>query len=145
MSELKVTSFESLQEYAKGQIVELPPFAEGQPFVARLVRPSLLDMVSDGTIPNPLIASANKLFARGTNGIDDTNIAEMKNFTDLLNVICVKALKEPTVNQIEEAGLKLTDEQKTAIMMYVQNGALALAPFRRKQKNTKSNNTGKDV
>ena len=63
MSELKVTSFESLQEYAKGQIVELPPFAEGQPFVARLVRPSLLDMVSDGTIPNPLIASANKLFA----------------------------------------------------------------------------------
>ena len=98
MSELKVTSFESLQEYAKGQIVELPPFAEGQPFVARLVRPSLLDMVSDGTIPNPLIASANKLFARGTNGIDDTNIAEMKNFTDLLNVICVKALKEPTVN-----------------------------------------------
>ncbi len=33
---LQITSLADLQAYAKGQIVMLPPFAEGQPFVARL-------------------------------------------------------------------------------------------------------------
>lgn len=145
MSDLKVTSLESLREYAKGQIVSLPPFGENQPFVARLVRPSLLDMVADGTIPNPLISSANKLFARGSGSINDEDVGEMKQFTELLNVITKKALIEPSVEQLEEIGLKLTDEQKTAIMLYVQNGALALAPFRGKQKGAKSNSSSKNI
>lgn len=145
MSDLKVTSLESLREYAKGQIVSLPPFGENQPFVARLARPSLLDMVADGTIPNPLISSANKLFARGSGSINDEDVGEMKQFTELLNVITKKALIEPSVEQLEEIGLKLTDEQKTAIMLYVQNGALALAPFRGKRKGTKSNSTSKNI
>ena len=34
--QLTVTSIEDLKKYARGTIVELPCFAEGQPFVARL-------------------------------------------------------------------------------------------------------------
>ena len=51
MSELKVTRIEDLKEYAKGQVVELPPFAEGQPLVVRMSRPSMLAMVEKGRIP----------------------------------------------------------------------------------------------
>ena len=32
----EVTSISQLNEYAKGQLVELPSFGEGQPFFARL-------------------------------------------------------------------------------------------------------------
>ena len=39
-----VTTIYDLQEYSRGQIVKLPDFAEGQPFVARMRRPSLLFM-----------------------------------------------------------------------------------------------------
>ena len=47
---LKLTSIEELKKYANGTVVELPSFSEGQPFVARLKRPSLLSMVKQGKI-----------------------------------------------------------------------------------------------
>lgn len=42
VSKLKVTSLAELVEYSKGVIVELPEFAEGQPFVVRMTRPSMM-------------------------------------------------------------------------------------------------------
>lgn len=130
MNEMRVTSLEELKAYAKGQLVALPPFAEGQPFVVRLIRPSLTDMIADGTIPNPLIQSASTLFMKGANKINSSNTQDMKSFVELMEAICTKALVEPTMADIASAGLRLTDEQKSAIMGYVQYGAKALDSFR---------------
>lgn len=130
MNEMRVTSLEELKTYAKGQLVALPPFAEGQPFIVRLIRPSLTDMIADGTIPNPLIQSASTLFMKGANKINSSNAQDMKSFVELMEAICTKALVEPTMTDIASAGLRLTDEQKSAIMGYVQYGAKALDSFR---------------
>lgn len=130
---LKVTTIDELIGYSKGQIVELPAFAEGQPFVARLIRPSLLDMVADGTIPNPLISTANKLFMSGVSSIDEKSEVDMKNFITLMDNICRRALVEPSYNLLEDNGIKLTDEQRAAIMNYVQHGVKALDSFRLKR------------
>ena len=67
--ENKITSIYDLQRYAKGQIVRLPDFAEDQPFVARMRRPSLLIMAKSGKIPNRLLSTATNLF----NGGNDKN------------------------------------------------------------------------
>ena len=65
--ELKVTSIEELIKYSKeGEIVELPPFSEGKPFVARLQRPSMMELAKSGKIPNKLLTSASKLFVNGS-------------------------------------------------------------------------------
>lgn len=130
---LKVTTIDELIGYSKGQLVELPAFAEGQPFVARLIRPSLLDMVADGTIPNPLISTANKLFMSGVSSIDEKSEVDMKNFITLMDNICKRALVEPSYDLLVDNGIKLTDEQRAAIMNYVQHGVKALDSFRLKR------------
>ena len=130
---LKVTTIDELIGYSKGQIVELPAFAEGQPFVARLIRPSLLDMVADGTIPNPLISTANKLFMSGVSSSDEKSEVDMKNFITLMDNICKRALVEPSYDLLVDNGIKLTDEQRAAIMNYVQHGVKALDSFRLKR------------
>lgn len=144
-NQLKVTSLEDLQVIARGQIVQLPSFGSGAPFVVRMVRPSMLDMIADGSIPNPLIKTASKLFMKGTSSLDEESLPDMKGFTDLLEVICERALVEPTYQQIKDAGVNLTDEQKAAILQYVQRGVNALKSFRKQPKHTKSIDDGKAV
>ena len=65
----KVTSIDDLKKYNDGAVVELPPFAEGQPFVVKMKRPSLMRLATNGTIPNALMDSATSLFEGDTNAI----------------------------------------------------------------------------
>lgn len=143
--ELQVTSLEKLEKIAKGQIIALPGFGDGEPFVVRMVRPSMLEMVADSSIPNPLLKTASKLFMKGAGSINEENISDMKGFTELLDVICDRALVEPTMQQLKEIGVKLTDEQKGAILSYVQHGVRALDSFREQSSNTKAFNGVKSV
>ena len=63
--ELKITSIESLIAQSNGSLVELPPFSQGEKFVARLKRPSMMALMRAKKIPNALIVSANKMFKNG--------------------------------------------------------------------------------
>ena len=131
--ELKVTSIQELLEAgASGELVNLPPFVEGKPFVAKLRKPSLLAMVKAGKIPNDLLIEANKLFAKGAQGVaaDTLNPEMMNNMFDLLDVICEESFVEPTFREIKNAGIQLTDAQQLAIFDYTQNGIRQLNSFR---------------
>lgn len=130
MSELKTTSLADLSSYAQGQLVELPGFAEDQPLVARLRRPSILSLTKSGKIPNTLLAAASELFTGKQNKDDPVDLAEI---TGVVDVICESSFIEPTYAQIKEAGLELTDEQLMAVFNYSQRGIKALEPFRNKQ------------
>ena len=44
MSELKITNVNEIKEYFEGEIVELAPFENGKPFVARVRVPSLVEI-----------------------------------------------------------------------------------------------------
>ena len=48
---LVVTPIDDLVKASQGTLIELPPFIEGQPFVARLKRPSMLALVRAGKSP----------------------------------------------------------------------------------------------
>lgn len=128
---LVVTSFEQLQTYAMGQIVELPPFAEGMPFVARITRPSMIQMIRDGKFSNELLVSANELFIN-SNAVADSisNETKMNEFYDILFSIVKEALIQPTYDEIKNAGLNLTDQQIMFIFNYVQHGVDSLTSFR---------------
>lgn len=128
MAEMKITSLDALQAYANGTVVELPPFSEGQPFVARLRRPSMLALVKSGKIPNSLLSTANSLFLKG--GVDSKDEASMSQLFDLFDIICEACFLEPTYRQIKDAGIELTDDQYTFIFQFSQQGVKALEPFR---------------
>ena len=122
---VKIIDLATVKEYADGAVIELPPFSAGQPFVARVRRPSMLRMVSDGTF--------NILF----NGDDEDrkkqteNPENMKNMYSVLETLAESMLVEPTVEQLHEKGLELTDEQLMFLYMYQQRGALVLKSFRK--------------
>ena len=128
--ELKITSLVELQSYKDGQIVELPPFAEGQPFVARLARPSMLGMVKEGKIPNTLLTSANEIFQNGVGSYDTEDKEALGELFDIIDLICEASLLEPTLQDIKSSGLSLTDEQMMFLFNYAQNGVKALDSFR---------------
>lgn len=128
--EIKVTTFEDLKLYAKGKLVKLPSFAVGQPFVARLKRPSMLQMVKAGTIPNELLTRANSLFLEGGKGLNKEDDDVMSQVFEVIEAICEEAFVEPTYKQIKESGVKLTDEQLMFIFNYSQGGVSALSSFR---------------
>lgn len=128
----KVTTLEDLKKYgSKGVVVELPPFDDSMPLIVSIKRPSLMDMIVDGVIPNPLQAKAIELFegkSRASESVDDVRI-----LYDLMVLFAKSCLVQPTYEDIEEAGVTLTDEQLLAIYNYAQRGSRALEPFRAEQ------------
>lgn len=129
MSELKITSLGELNEYGFGSVVQLPDFAEGRPFVARLGRPSILDLATSGQIPNGLLTTANELFAG--KGVNPKNPAALSELKKLIDVLCTACFLEPTYAEIQSSGVKLTDEQMMFVFQYTQRGVKALEPFRK--------------
>lgn len=128
--EVNVTSIEDLKNYASGTVVEMPPFAEGQPLIARLKRPSILGMAKQGKIPNSLLVKANELFLQNGAGLDAEEEDTMKQLYDVLDLIAKETLIEPTYEEIKSVGLELTDEQMMFLFNYSQQGVKALESFR---------------
>lgn len=127
----QVTTIEELKSYQHGQLVELPSFAEGQPFIARLRRPSLMVLIKSGKIPNQLIAMATKMFANGGGAIDSDDADSITELLDVVDVLAEAAFVQPTYKQLQEAGIQLTDDQYMALFSYTQNGVEGLKSFRK--------------
>lgn len=128
---MRVTSFTDLQQYAAGTIVRFPDFAEGQPFIARVRRPSMLILAKQNKIPNSLLAAAGSLFAKGGAGMNTGDVNMLKDVYDICKIICEASLVQPTLKEIEEAGVELSDDQLMAIFNYTQTGVKALESFRK--------------
>ena len=125
-----VTPIEVWAEQSRGNLVNLPPFGEGQKLVARLKRPSMLALMKGGKIPNNLLNSANTLFKGGTSALNTDNEDVMKELLGILDIICEASFVEPTYAQLKSAGVELTDEQLFFVFNYTQNGVKQLESFR---------------
>jgi len=124
----KVTTIEDLKEYSKGQIVQLPPFADGQPLIVRMKRPSLMILAKSGKIPNKLLKTATEMF-NGEKSTDDEDFDALSKTLELLEIICEASLVEPRYKDFKSAGIDLSDEQLIAIFNYTQRGIEALNSF----------------
>ena len=126
MNNLKVTTMSKLSDYAKGELVQLSGWNDDEPFVARLRRASLTGMIKAGKIPNPLIGAAQKLYegsrSRANPGFEET--------AKVYRLVAEAALVEPNLEQINAAGLDLTEKQADEIYVYAIRGAKALETFR---------------
>lgn len=131
--ELKVSTIDELKKSVEGEIVELPPFSESVPFVARMTRPSMMDLVTENKIPNQLLEDANNLFTSGPSGVMTKKMSNPKVMTELrelMDVVCESAFLEPKYHELKEAGIKLSDDQYMFVFGYVQKGVKALQSFR---------------
>ena len=126
------TSITQIASYKNGSIVELPSFADGQPFVVRMIRPSMLALVKSGKIPNSLLNQATSLFANGASALNAQGKAatNMNELFEVIDVIVEASLLEPTIQEIHSVGMELTDDQLMAIFSYTQRGVKGLEQFR---------------
>lgn len=127
---LHVTTVSDLQTYAAGTVVRFPDFSDGQPFVARVRRPSMLVLAKCGKIPNSLLTTASELFSKGGAGLDTDNKNMLGDMYDIMDIIATAALIQPSMEEIKNAGVELSDDQLMAIFNYSQTGVKALEPFR---------------
>ena len=118
---MEVTKTSDLKKIKDGEVVELPKFDDGTPFIAKLRRPSLLYLCKSGAIPNELLAAAQEIFEGRQKG-------NIKNYADVLDKVLEVALVEPKYEEVAEL---LTDFQRLAIFSYTQNGVMGLQPFRK--------------
>lgn len=136
---MAVTKISELKKYADGVEVELPGWEDGVPFIAKLRRPSMLTLASEGQIPNSLMSAAAKLFGEGGAKMDFQERA------GLFLMMARASLVSPTWDELEEAGLSLTDSQLVYIYNYSQTGVDALRRFREGRKASNSANPGETV
>lgn len=129
----QITTLKDLKSYAEGAIVELPPFGPGQPFVARVRRPSLMKLAKNGDIPNTLLATAAAMFDGKSSPKDVVEGENLKNIIEVCECMGEACFIEPTWNELQEAGIELTDDQYIYIFNYTQGGVQSLAPFREEQ------------
>jgi hypothetical protein len=106
--------------------VELPGFTPDTAFIARLRRVSLLDLAQSGSIPNALIGAVSELYAKGQQGGSLTDTAKAYTF------VAEKSLVEPTMAELKEAGVTLTDAQLLHIYLYSVGGLETMRTFRQK-------------
>lgn len=129
MSEFKVTSLDEIKKVACGEIVPLQGFYGDEPFVVRLKRPSLLSLAAGKQVPNQLLSTAYTLFyGDDKSGKVEKNIASN---AEVYKIVAKAALVEPTYEQLEEAGVSLTDTQLIEIWQFSQFGVTALNNFRK--------------
>lgn len=127
---MHVTTISDLQSYAAGTIVRFPDFGDGQPFVARVRRPSMLVLAKQGKIPNSLLTAAGELFSKGGAGLDADNKNMLSDMYNIMDIIATASLIQPTMDDIKNVGLELSDDQLMAIFNYSQAGVKALESFR---------------
>ena len=106
--------------------IETIPGWFGETVEVELKRPSILALAAAGAIPNPLMKTARKLFYSGISP-DGGDLAEEGR---VLLEVAKAALVKPSFDELEAAGIELTDEQLVAIFQYTQLGAKALDRFR---------------
>lgn len=113
------------KNYSDGQLVSLPGWEENCEFEAVLKRPSMLSLAAGGVIPNELLACAKKLFDEGMSG--EIPLDELGK---ILTIIAENSLVSPTLSELEESGVGLTDIQLAAIYNFAMTGVRQLECFR---------------
>ncbi|MCD3254338.1 esterase [Clostridium botulinum] len=147
MEQLQVTSIEDLKKIGQGQTIQLSPFfPDGEPFIARLKRPNILNLLSKGKIPNKLVHAVDSLIFKGKDDHADKKesskeeqVKEIAEMSELLTLIAKDALLEPTLQQLQEVGLELTDSQTMEIFKFTQEGVKTLEPFRKDDEGSTDN------
>lgn len=136
-----VTTIDQLKAAMEPELVELPGFAPDTTVTFRLRRANLRTMAQLGKIPNPLLAAAQKLYE----GVVTTAKTNFQDTAKVMNIVVASAMVEPTMEQLTDAGIELTEQQFALIWNYSQMGAEALKAFRAKSRNFKHDQDGQGV
>lgn len=121
-----MTSIEAMKKLAGPVEVNLSGWDENE-ITVKLRKPSLYEMAASGRIPNPLLGTADAIFTANGAAISK---APMDEQYKVIRMVARAAMAEPTAEELDEAGIVLTDQQINEIYVFVIGGAAKLDTFR---------------
>ncbi|MHC1681393.1 MAG: hypothetical protein AB6733_00270 [Clostridiaceae bacterium] len=123
---MAITSLNEIK--AKAAIEVVLPGWDNDPFICKLRRVGLMELVANGKIPNPLMETVTELF-EGKLNKDDVKTSEdkYKRMYEGLNFFCKAAMVEPTFEEVEEI-MSLTDNQRFMIYKFATDGVMMITP-----------------
>ena len=133
---MQITSLEQLQAIKQTEIVELPSFEDGTPFVVEIKKPNMMQLLTSGKIPNTLLSVATEMFNGKTGqvmGKASEDIKTLKELVGMMEILAEASLVKPSYKDIKELNIQLTENQLMAILMYSQGGIKSLEKFRNQQ------------
>ena len=139
----KITTIEELKKH-RYLDVELPGWEVKDTFKCKLKRVDMIDLITKGKIPNPLIDSVIKIFQHTYQDPKEHDMESLKNMNDLLELFAKIVMVEPTFDEVEEA-IGLTYEQKLSLYLFAIGGPKAIEPFLQKPGNTEPDRNGKSL
>ena len=129
---LEITKIEDI---TNGEVVELPPFSNGKPFVAKLKSPSILTLCATGIIPNELLQEAQDIYEG-----KQMEPGKIKQYVEVMNAVAKATMIEPEYEALKDF---MNNRQLISIYNYAQAGVRALIPFSEIEKLLKNDDTGK--
>lgn len=124
-----LTSINDICAQAAPEEVTISGFKAGTEITVALRAPSLYALLAENALPNPLLPVINRLFQTGPQPQDVTDAGA--DFAKALRAIARETLCQPTLDELDENGVQLTDRQLLEISVYATRGPAALATFRR--------------
>lgn len=130
-----VTPLEDMQKMS-AQLIPIPGWAENQEINVRLQKPSLLKLVEEGQIPNELLGLATEIIEKPLANPfvkENPTLEDKKRYDQFLHAIAKATLVEPSYEDIISKVGYFTDDQLSAIFLYVHWGMQGLKLFRKRQ------------
>lgn len=66
---MEITTLDRLKAVKQTEVIELPAFEDGTPFIAEVKKPNMMKLMASGKIPNALLSSAMTMFNGKANQI----------------------------------------------------------------------------
>lgn len=134
----KIISIKEMQKQST-QILPLPNFKGDGYFNVKVKRASLTGLVKANKIPNPLMEIASQMFTHEV----DLEKVDLTAINEVMDIMVDSVLVEPSYDEIKDAGLELTDEQKNILFEYSQSGVRNLDYFREIEEDNDSTKSSK--
>lgn len=123
-----LTDMKEILAQAAPDEITISGFKGGCTITVQVHTPSIYAMLAANALPNPLIPTINRLFAKAPQSSDVT--APDAQLAAAMQVIARETLLSPSLSELEENGVQLTDRQLLEICLYATRGPAALAAFR---------------
>lgn len=118
---LQVTNLEDLKKVRQGELVELPAFLDGTPFVVKLRRPSILRMAQLGQIPDEMQPVIDELL------MGQSEKSSMEQRAAVYVLYASLAMEEPKFEDVEDV---IDSFQLATIWHWGVFGPAMMEPFR---------------
>lgn len=127
----RLVSIEDIRGAAAATEVELSGWNPDEVFAVKLRKPGLFAMQMKGGIPNPIISTVEEMFRGKARGVTDKDHPDPgQNVAAAFYHIARAAMVDPKLEELEAAGVELTDTQMTEIYAFVLGGVPNLQRFR---------------